>query len=355
MVLHILRIFFVLVVLALTIPFALSPEVTSQGTTYVTVYILVPAILAFAVVVADIFWEHKPLRGLSGLFFGVLAGVVLAYALNKILGLFFAVFSDEATNYEETFRLAVSILDAAVIFLCVTIVMQTKDDFRFIIPYVEFSRHAKGTRPLLLDTSVIIDGRIADVAETGILEGELIVPRFILNELQAVADSADKLKRNRGRRGLDILAKLRNSPKIDISILDAQAEGDEAADVDAKLVALGKHLGGRVVTNDYNLCKIAQLRGVDIVNINDLANSLKPVVLPGEALTVKIVKPGEEPGQGVGYLDDGTMVVAEQGREHIGKEVTLSVTSVLQTSAGKMIFGRTNDAGEADDSRPGRI
>jgi len=169
------------------------------------------------------------------------------------------------------------------------------------------------------------------------------VPRFILAELQAIADSSDKLKRNRGRRGLDILNRLQASDKTDIQILDAHVSRvEDAGDVDAKLVALAEHLDGRVVTNDYNLNKVAQLRGVDVININDLANALKPIVLPGETLRVKVIKPGEEAGQGVGYLEDGTMVVAEQARDAIGQEITIVVTSILQTSAGRMIFGRLN-------------
>ncbi len=344
---HILRIFFMLVVLGLTVPLVLQ-ETGQRDFTYMAVRMLLPAGLAFVVILVDIFWKHKQLRGLSGLFFGVLAGLVLAFAINRILELYFSLYPGLVDR--PTTRIVISLVDAALIFLCVTIVMQTKDDFRFIIPYVEFARHAKGARPLLLDTSVIIDGRVADVAETGVFTGEVVVPRFILNELQSIADSSDKLKRNRGRRGLDILAKMRNSTRIDVRIVDAPATTQEAADPDAKLVALAKHLDARIVTNDYNLNKVAQLRGVDVINVNDLANSLKPVVLPGETLTVRIVKPGEEPGQGVGYLDDGTMVVAEQGRQRIGTEVTLSVTSVLQTSAGKMIFGRI----EADKTLPPR-
>ncbi|MCJ7544331.1 MAG: TRAM domain-containing protein [Phycisphaerae bacterium] len=349
MVLHFLRIFFMLVVLGLTIPLVLKQETGQRDFGYMAVRMLMPAGLAFVLILVDIFWKHKRLRGLSGLFFGVLAGVVLAYAINRVLDLGLSLYPTLVDP--DTAQIVISLVDAALIFLCVTIVMQTKDDFRFIIPYVEFARHAKGARPLLLDTSVIIDGRVADVAETGVLTGEVVVPRFILNELQSIADSSDKLKRNRGRRGLDVLAKMRASAKIDVRILDAPAAAEEAADTDAKLVALAKHLDGWIVTNDYNLNKVAQLRGVDVININDLANSLKPVVLPGETLTVRIVKPGEEPGQGVGYLDDGTMVVAEQGRDRIGKEVTLSVTSVLQTSAGKMIFGRI-DADKTFARRP---
>ena len=238
-------------------------------------------------------------------------------------------------------QLVKTLLGAAAVFLCVTIVLQTKDDFRFVIPYVEFSKQTKGARPLLLDTSAIIDGRIADISETRILESEVIVPRFVLQELQAIADSQDKLKRNRGRRGLDVLNSMQTAGTIDIRIVDAQVPDVEAApDVDAKLVAMARHLDGRIITNDYNLNKIAQLRGVDVININDLANAVKPVVLPGEEVIVKVLRPGEEPGQGVGFLDDGTMVVAEQARDCIGKTITINVTSVLQTSAGRMIFGK---------------
>jgi len=233
------------------------------------------------------------------------------------------------------------LVGAFTIYLCVSFVMQTKDDFRFIIPYVEFSRQSKGSHSLVLDTSVIIDGRIADIAETQILEGTLVIPRFVVEETQNIADSSDKLRRSRGRRGLDILNRLRNNDKIEIRLTDARIPAvEEASEVDHKLVALAEHLDARIVTNDYNLNKVAQLRGVRVININDLANALKPIVLPGETVTVKIVKPGEEAGQGIGYLGDGTMVVVEQGRSRIGEELTVVVTSALQTSAGRMIFGK---------------
>jgi uncharacterized protein YacL len=226
-------------------------------------------------------------------------------------------------------------------YICVSTLLQTKDEFRFIIPYVEFSKEVKGARPLVLDTSVVIDGRIADVAETRVIDQPMVVPRFVLQELQSIADSSDKLRRNRGRRGLDILNRLQKSPGIEVRIHDVEiAELAGVREVDQRLVILAKHLGGRVVTNDYNLNKIARLQGVEVINLNDLANAMKPVVLPGENLTVKLIKKGEEQGQGVGYLDDGTMVVAEQGIYHLGETVRLTVTSVLQTSAGRMIFGR---------------
>ncbi len=226
-------------------------------------------------------------------------------------------------------------------YLAVSFILQTKDDVRFVIPYVQFAKETKGAKPLVLDTSVIVDGRIADIANTQIIESELIVPRFVLQELQAIADSGDKLKRTRGRRGLDMLNKLQLSEAVDIRILEVTPDRSTPdATVDDMLVDLAMQLRGKVVTNDYNLNKIAQLRGVQVININDLANALKPVVLPGESLSIKVIKPGEEAGQGIGYLDDGTMVVVEGGRDRLGEVVALAVTSVLQTSAGRMVFGR---------------
>jgi uncharacterized protein YacL len=194
----------------------------------------------------------------------------------------------------------------------------------------------------LLDTSVIIDGRIADVARTGFVEGTLTVPRFVLRELQMVADSEDSLKRNRGRRGLDILKSLQNEPNLNLEILER--DFPDLADVDAKLVRLGSETKSPVLTNDYNLNKVAELQGVQVLNLNDLANALKPVVLPGEEMMVGIIREGKEAGQGVGYLDDGTMVVVDGARVHVGQEVDVMVTSVLQTPAGRMIFGKMKDA-----------
>jgi uncharacterized protein YacL len=226
-------------------------------------------------------------------------------------------------------------------YISVSTLLQTKDEFRFIIPYVEFSKQVKGGRPLVLDTSVIIDGRIADICDTRIIDTKLIVPRFVLQELQSIADSGDKLKRNRGRRGLDMLKRMQNNTKVELQIHEANLpELREVTKVDERLVVFAKALGARVVTNDYNLNKIAQLQGVEVINLNEVANSLKSVALPGEALVVRLVKPGDQIGQGVGYLDDGTMVVVEQGRNAIGQEVPITVTSVLQTAAGRMIFGR---------------
>jgi uncharacterized protein YacL len=201
----------------------------------------------------------------------------------------------------------------------------------------------------ILDTSVIIDGRIADVAETGFLSGTLIIPQFILRELQQVADSPDSSKRQRGRRGLDMLNRLQNNSTLDIQIVET--DFPSVREVDLKLIELGKQLDAVIVTNDFNLNKVSQLRGVNVLNINELANALKPVVLPGEAMKVFILKEGKEYNQGVAYLDDGTMVVVDNARRLIGKNAEIAVTSVLQTTAGKMIFGRLWD--EATDGSSG--
>ena len=194
----------------------------------------------------------------------------------------------------------------------------------------------------VLDTSVIIDGRIADICETGFLEGTLVAPQFVLRELQQVADSSDSLKRNRGRRGLDILQKMQKMAGVTVQIVET--DFPEIREVDLKLIELARKLGGKIVTNDFNLNKVAQLRGVPVLNINELANSLKPVVLPGELMKVFVIKEGKEQGQGVGYLDDGTMVVVDQAKKALGRTIEVSVTSVLQTTAGKMIFCRWPEA-----------
>ncbi len=242
-------------------------------------------------------------------------------------------------------------------YVAISTLVQTKDDFRFLIPYVEFSKQVKGGRPMVLDTSVIIDGRIADLCDTRIIDTKLVVPRFVLNELQGIADSSDKLKRNRGRRGLDVLKRLQANPRVELEMHDGHVpdagQAGEKIRVDERLVLFARSIGARVVTNDFNLNKVAQLQGVDVINLNEMANALKTVALPGEPLTIKVVKAGDQIGQGVGYLDDGTMVVVEQGRNLIGQEVPIVVTSVLQTPAGRMIFGRLeNRAGPGSGTAP---
>jgi uncharacterized protein YacL len=288
--------------------------------------------IAVTVVGVDVLFRKKRLDAISAVYFGLLVGVFLTYVVSIALTPLL-----QGNPHVERIKL---VLGMVLCYACVSLLMQTKDDFRFVIPYIEFSKEIKGLRPYLLDTSVVIDGRIADVVETSIFDNQLIMPRFILGELQNIADSGDKMRRARGRRGLDVLNRLRTSKAVEFKIYDRETPEMASQPVDMKLVLLAKDLDGKIITGDYNLNKVARLHNVPVINLNDVANALKPIFLPGERIDAKVVKPGEEPGQGVGYLDDGTMIVIEGGRAHISETVTLTVTSVLQTSAGRMIFGR---------------
>ncbi|MEX0703319.1 MAG: PIN domain-containing protein [Planctomycetales bacterium] len=280
---------------------------------------------------ADFLIPRKRIEVITAVYFGLLVGILLSWLLKLAVD----------PILPPRFHNVVLILSLLVLpYLCISLLLQTKHDFRFIIPYVEFSRELKGGKPLILDTSALIDGRIADVIETKILDSEIIVPQFVLHELQSITDSGDKHRRTRGRRGLDVLAKLQHSPRADIRMHEDHRGAASDAPVDQQLVELAKQLSGRIITSDYNLNKIASVQGVDVINLNDVANSLKPRYLPGERLRISVMKSGESPGQGVGYLDDGTMVVCEQASHRIGQEVDLVVTSVLQSSAGRMIFGK---------------
>lgn len=292
--------------------------------------VMLTALFAIAI---DMLFTRKRLDVITAIYFGLIIGLFLTYVLRLALA---SVFPDQ-TNLV---RMLALILGMSISYGCISILIQTKDDFRFIIPYVEFSKEIKGAKPYLLDTSVVIDGRIADVVRTAVLDNRLIMPRFVINELQSIADSSDKLKRMRGRRGLDILNALRTDPSIDIQIYDHESSDMADEPVDLKLVLLAKDLNGKVVTNDYNLNKVAKLHDVDVVNLNDIANALKPSFLPGESIGVQVVKSGEEAGQGIAYLEDGTMIVIEGGRQHLNQNITITVTSVLQTSAGRMVFAK---------------
>ena len=300
---------------------------------------VVPSVVmgALFVVIVDVLIPRKRIEIISTVYIGIVVALFLTYLIGVAIetALFGALYQPEA--YRGMIRV---LLALGLSYVCISVLLQTKDEFRFIIPYVEFSKEVKGIKPYVLDTSVVIDGRIADVVETSIFDNQLIMPRFVLAELQAIADSRDKLRRQRGRRGLDILNRLRNNDAVDLKIHDRQLPEMEGQPVDMKLVLLARHLDGKIVTGDYNLNKVARIHNVAVINLNDIANSLKPVYLPGENFEVKLVKAGEEAGQGVGYLDDGTMIVVEGGRDHIGGTVRIAVTSVLQTSAGRMIFGR---------------
>jgi uncharacterized protein YacL len=336
MLLWILRGVFAIIILGLATN-ALVSLSEGENRSVVGIAVFAGVLLLWGVAVAiDLFVRNKQITTVSAVYFGTLMGLLLGYLFSEALSPFVAELLNK--NLAQVLRLLIVVICC---YVSVSTLIQTKDEFRFIIPYVEFSKQVKGGRPLVLDTSVIIDGRIADICDTRIIDNKLIVPRFVLQELQSIADSSDKLKRNRGRRGLDMLKRIQNNPKIELQMHEANIpELRDVAKVDERLVVLAKTLDARVVTNDFNLNKIAQLQGVEVINLNELANAMKSVALPGETLTVRVVKAGDQIGQGVGYLEDGTMIVVEQGRAYVGQEVVISVTSVLQTPAGRMIFGR---------------
>jgi len=291
-------------------------------------------LVAVGVLIGDTLIKRKRLDTITAFYFGMLIGLVLTYVLQVALT---PIMPTEPEWLVGWLQLALATI---VCYSCISVLLQTKNDFRFIIPYIEFAKEIKGLKPLVLDTSVVIDGRIADVIETRVIDNQLIMPQFVVAELQGIADSSDRLRRGKGRRGLDILNRLRSDPKVDLVIYDRELPQFAGQPVDQKLVLLAKHLEGKVVTNDYNLNKVAKLHEVGVINLNDLSNALKPVFLPGEMLEVQIIKQGEEAGQGVGYLEDGTMVVIEGGRDYVNENIVANVTSVLQTSAGRMVFGK---------------
>jgi len=270
------------------------------------------------------------LAGTLGLTIGLLIAALLAYPISRLPTPF-------GTILPFVGVIIFGYLGAAVM------VLRKNDIFAFLrAPEAQPAPTTTSPQLLLLDTSVIIDGRIADIASTGFILGKMVVPRFVLNELQYIADSSDVLRRNRGRRGLEMLDRLQHDPEIDIEFTDR--DPTDAYQVDDKLVSLALEMNAAVVTNDYNLNRVARLQGIDILNVNELANAVKSIFLPGEEIPLKIIQEGKEEGQGVGYLDDGTMVVVENGLKYVNQEVLVQVTKILQTSAGRLIFA-TPDGG----------
>src|SRR3989440_11189430 len=292
---------------------------------------LVAGLVGLAIIFFEMRIRRSSLKTLIGAAVGSILGIVGAYLIGSLI------MKQKSISPEAQTLTTLSLL--CFMAYCGLMVGAAKGDYLELSALGGIFSDKAARRDLkILDTSVIIDGRIADVAETGFLTGTLIVPQFILRELQQVADSPDSSKRQRGRRGLDMLNRLQNNASLDIQI--SETDFPSVREVDLKLIELGKQLDAVIVTNDFNLNKVAQLRGVNVLNINELANALKPVVLPGEAMRVFILKEGKEYNQGVAYLDDGTMVVVDNARRLIGKNADIAVTSVLQTTAGKMIFGR---------------
>jgi uncharacterized protein YacL len=291
---------------------------------------------SLVIILLELSMKRVSIRNLSAAVFGLVFGFFMAWIMTSVLRLI--------PMSIELFSSLQIIMILIFCYLGMVTAMRGKDEFNLIIPYVKFVRQDKKDDVILMDTSVIIDGRVADMLHTKFVEGRLVIPRFVLKELQQIADSQDVLKRNRGRRGLDILNKLQKSPEFDVRI--QEDDFPEMKEVDAKLVKLAKLLGAKILTNDFNLNKVAELQGVTVLNINELANALRPIVLPGEVMEVRITKEGKEHNQGIAYLDDGTMIVVDNARQLIGQSMSVIVTSVLQTSAGRMIFARLEAGGK---------
>lgn len=326
-----IRIFFV--IFSVIIGFQVGSFVQVGSSDFSILGASIGFLMAALIIILEFTMRKVSVRGLSSAVFGLLFGLIMAKLVSDTMALI-------SLDKNLVYSLRV-VLTLVFCYLGMIMAMRGRDEFNIIVPYVKFSRQDQKNEMILLDTSVIIDGRIADICKTGFLDGKFIVPRFVLKELQQIADSSDSLKRERGRRGLDILGKLQKSSNIDIKI-----HNDDFADikeVDLKLVKLAKVLGAKIFTNDYNLNKVSEIQGIKVLNINELSNALRPVVLPGEMLETRLIKEGKEYNQGVGYLEDGTMIVVDNGRRLIGQNVNVVVGSVLQTAAGRMIFGKLLD------------
>jgi len=298
----------------------------------------VGALIGVLVVSIDVFFKQFTVRNILSVLTGAALGLLVHRLFMVVIN--YLDFSETAINQ---FGVSTAIIFT---YLGVITILRGQDEFELMIPFVHLDTKGTGEELVLLDTSVIIDGRISDICDTHFMSGKLILPRFVLKELQLISDSSDPLKRNRGRRGLDILNKIKTNPNINVKI--NEMDFPEINTVDAKLVKMAQVINAKVFTNDFNLNKVAELQGVKVLNINELANALKPVVMPGELMQVKILKEGKESDQGVAYLDDGTMVVVDNGRRQIGRTLNVSITSVLQTQAGRMIFAKLAEGDDAD-------
>ena len=319
------------VLISVTVGFQLGSAFEGVGSQWALWGSVIGAGIAFAIILVEVGLGRLSLRGLSAAVFGLILALIISKFLTGAIDLI----PDLDTTISSSLKLVLVLILG---YLGMVFAMRGRDEFNLIIPYVKFERQDQNDEILVLDTSVIIDGRILDICQTKFLGGRLVIPRFVLKELQQVADSQDELKRNRGRRGLDILNKLKKMPNT--SVIIHEEDFAETLSVDEKLVKLAKVLSGKVLTNDFNLNKVAQLQGVTILNINELAQALRPVLLPGEKIDVRLVKEGKEYDQAIGYLDDGTMVVVDHAKKFLGQSLSVEVTSVIQTAAGRMIFAK---------------
>lgn len=350
--LRVVRFGFVLLLVLLTMLYVIrvgsSPTGQFDVQLAITWWVPLAASVALGLVflAIDIFTPTKKIQIISGVVFGLVAGLVAAWAIGAVIDLVIETWDLKPSPIVPALKV---LFGVSLAYLGITTVLQTQDEFRLVIPYVEFAKRISGPRPLLLDTSVLIDARIADILATGLIQQPVIVPGFVVEELQTLADSADRAKRLRGRRGLDLVAKLQRLPAADVSI-DATPLSRRA--VDQMLLQLAEEMPASIVTTDAALARVAGIQKIPVINLHEVANAFKPAVLPGQSVTVELIRKGEHAGQAVGFLDDGTMIVAEDGEPHIGETVELTLTSSMQTAAGRLLFARVHHdpAEDANDN-----
>lgn len=302
--------------------------------------VLTALVLAGIFLAMDMLTPRKKISLVSGVVFGLMAGLMTAWVFSTVIDL--VVQTWDLQESIGAFTTAIKVLmGVSLSYLGITMVLQTQDEFRLVIPYVEFAKEMRGPMPLVLDTSALIDARIADIAASGLVQQTIVIPEFVLEELQVLADARDRMKRNKGRRGLDIANKLQKMSGVDVVLDNTQTQ---KKGVDLALVELCSRMPAMLVSLDMALVRIATIQKIRVLNVNELANALKPVVIPGKLITVELIKPGEQHGQAVGYLEDGTMVVAEDGYPYIGQTKELVITSSMQTAAGRLLFARVDMA-----------
>ncbi len=336
-VLSLLRLIFFFLLLVFTAVFIVADSrTTGGGIEWIRWSLAVGGMLLFyfGVVAVDLLTPKRKLSTISAAFVGLIAGVLITAILANVIDLFSDIYGVGSRAQLAPIKI---VLGLGVCYLAVSVVLQTQDDFRLLIPYVEFAKKIRGVKPLVLDTSALIDGRVLEVGEAGLFQAPLLVPRFVIDELQRLSDSSDRLKRARGRRGLEIVSRLQRTPRVELTIEETEVPGGT---VDQMLVELARNLPATLVTTDAGLARVAAIQSVGVLNLNDIASAMRTRAIPGEPLIVELIRKGEQPGQAVGYLEDGTMVVAENAHSLIGQEATLIVASTMQTSAGRLIFAR---------------
>ena len=310
--------------------------------------LLASAAIGTIVIVLDAMTPNKRLSSVVGVYMGICFGLIAAVAVSYLIDTVANAMGGADEKTSVYLGVSKAVLALVICYLSVSVVLTTKDDFRIVLPYVEFARQVRGIRPMLVDTATLVDGRIDSLGQAGFIDAPILIPEFVLEELQSLSDSLDRQKRLRGRRGLDIVSKMQQNPFLDVAIDSTRPPG---VGVDAMLVEMARDQDLRILTSDLNLRKIAEINGLTVLNMNDVARSLRHASIPGDTIQIELVKIGEAPEQAVGYLPDGTMVVVQGGGQLLGKVVDVVVTNSLQTAAGRMIFARIGSEEDPDDSK----